>query len=64
MSDIEALEQRLAQSKTHLLALIDESERKAADLDCTANARRVPSRMNLGEPSEAPKRAGKNSKHV
>lgn len=64
MSDIKALEQRLAQSKTHLLALIDESESKPADLDCAANARRVPSKMNLGEPSEAPKRAGKNSKHV
>lgn len=64
VKDIEALEQRLAQSKTHLLALIDEIESKPDDLDCAANARRVLSKMNLGEPNEAPKRAGKNSKRA
>lgn len=64
VKDIEALEQRLAQSKTHLLALIDEIESKPDDLDCAANARRVLSKMNLGEPSEAPKRAAKNSKRA
>lgn len=55
--DIEALEQRLAQSKGHLLALIDEIESKPDDLDCAANAKRVLSKMNLGETSEAPRRA-------
>jgi DNA-binding transcriptional MerR regulator len=64
VKDIEALEQRLTQSKTHLLALIDEIESKPDDLDCAANARRVLSKMNLGKPSEAPKRAGKNSKRA
>jgi DNA-binding transcriptional MerR regulator len=57
--DIEALEQRLAQSKTHLLALIDEIEGKPDDLDCAANAKRVLAKMNLGESSEMPKRAKK-----
>lgn len=59
VKDIEALEQRLAQSKTHLLALIDEIESKPDDIDCAANAKRVLSKMNLGEPSEAPRRTKK-----
>jgi DNA-binding transcriptional MerR regulator len=59
VKDIEALEQRLTQSKTHLLALIDEIESKPDDLDCAANAKRVLAKMNLGEPSERPKRAKK-----
>ena len=62
--DIEALEQRLAQSKTHLLALIDEIESKPDDLDCAANAKRVLSKMNLGETSEMPKRAGKTGQRA
>lgn len=64
VQDIEALQQRLAQSKTRLLTLIDEIASKPGDLDCAANARRVLAKMNLGEPSEAPKRASKNSKHA
>ncbi|VXC17896.1 MerR family transcriptional regulator [Pseudomonas sp. 8O] len=59
VKDIEALEQRLAQSKTHLLALIDEIESKPDDIDCASNAKRVLSKMNLSEPSETPKRAKK-----
>ncbi|MGA4531862.1 MerR family transcriptional regulator [Ectopseudomonas chengduensis] len=59
VKDIEALEQRLAQSKAHLLALIDEIESKPDDIDCATNAKRVLSKMNLGEPSETPKRAKK-----
>ncbi|HEY1026291.1 MAG TPA: MerR family transcriptional regulator [Pseudomonas sp.] len=61
VNDIEALEQRLAQSKTHLRALIEEIESKPDDLDCAANARRVLSKMNLGGPDtpEAPRRTGK-----
>ncbi|MFH6597258.1 Mercuric resistance operon regulatory protein [Pseudomonas sp. THAF187a] len=54
--DIEALEQRLAQSKTHLLALIHEIESKPGDLDCAANAKRVLSKMNLGEMNAPGKR--------
>lgn len=57
--DIEALEQRLAQSKTHLLALIHEIENKPGDLDCAANAKRVLSKMNLGEMNEPGKRVTK-----
>ncbi|KQO30495.1 MerR family transcriptional regulator [Pseudomonas chengduensis] len=59
VKDIEALEQRLAQSKAHLLALIDEIESKPDDIDCATNAKRVLSKMNPGEPSETPKRAKK-----
>lgn len=59
VKDIEALEQRLAQSKAHLLALIDEIESKPDDIDCATNAKRVLSKMNLSEPSERPRPAGK-----
>lgn len=59
VKDIEALEQRLAQSKAHLLALIDEIESKPDDIDCATNAKRVLSKMNLGETSELPRPAGK-----
>lgn len=58
VNDIEALEQRLAQSKGHLLALIGEIESKPDDLDCATNARRVLAKMNLGEPSEPTRRTG------
>jgi DNA-binding transcriptional MerR regulator len=61
VKDIEALEQRLAQSKTHLLALIDEIESKPDDIDCATNAKRVLSKMNLGEPSDPLKRTSKTS---
>lgn len=57
--DIEALEQRLAQSKMHLLALIHEIENKPGDLDCAANAKRVLSNMNLTEMNEPSKRANR-----
>ncbi|MDH1730159.1 MerR family transcriptional regulator [Pseudomonas chengduensis] len=61
VKDIEALEQRLAQSKAHLLALIDEIESKPDDTDCATNAKRVLSKMNLGEPSDPLKRTSKTS---
>lgn len=60
--DIEALEQRLAQSKAHLLALIGEIEGKPDDLDCAANARRVLSKIQLGEPDKA--QAPKANRHT
>lgn len=59
VKDIEALEQRLAQSKAHLLALIDEIESKPDDIDCATNAKRVLSKMNPSETSERPRPAGK-----
>lgn len=49
VQDIEALEMRLAQSKAHLVALLAEIEAKPADMDCTANAKRVLSRLRSGE---------------
>lgn len=45
VADIEALEERLAQSKRQLLALLADMELKPDDMDCAANARRVLSRM-------------------
>lgn len=47
--DIEALEARLAQSKAQLVELMVEIEAKPEDIDCAANARRVLSRLQLGE---------------
>ncbi|MCY0853189.1 MerR family transcriptional regulator [Cupriavidus sp. D39] len=49
VQDIEALEARLAQSKTHLVSLIAEIETKPAEIDCTTNAQRLLSRMRRGE---------------
>lgn len=49
VEEIEALEARLTQSKTGLLALIADIEAKPDDLDCAANARRVLSRMLAGD---------------
>jgi len=41
VTDIEALQIRLKQSKAQLVALIKNIEAKPADIDCAANARRV-----------------------
>lgn len=49
VQDIEALEMRLAQSKAHLIALLAEIEAKPDDMDCSANAKRVLSRLRSGE---------------
>lgn len=48
VEDIEMLQARLAQSKAHLLAVIEDIEAKPADLDCAANAQRVLSRLQRG----------------
>jgi hypothetical protein len=45
VAEIEALEARLRQSKTQIMALIGEIEARPGDIDCAANARRVLSRM-------------------
>ncbi|MFS8124759.1 MerR family transcriptional regulator [Rhizobium sp. BR 250] len=45
VADIEALETRLAQNKTQLIALLEDIEAKPGDMDCAANARRVLSRI-------------------
>ncbi|WP_322060461.1 MerR family transcriptional regulator [Paraburkholderia sp. J63] len=49
VQDIEALQKRLARSKAHLVALLADIEAKPEDMDCTANAKRVLSRLRLGE---------------
>lgn len=51
--DIEALQSRLAQSKTHLLALIAQIEEKPEGIDCAANARRVLAQLPLNDFSDA-----------
>ncbi|AXV79741.1 MULTISPECIES: MerR family transcriptional regulator [Ralstonia solanacearum species complex] len=48
VGEIERLEQRLAQSKRHLVALIDEIDTSAAGEDCAGRAKRVLDRMNPG----------------
>nr|WP_315595237.1 MerR family transcriptional regulator [uncultured Cupriavidus sp.] len=47
--DIEALEMRLAQSKSHINALLAEIEAKPEEIDCATNAERVLSRIRSGE---------------
>ena len=49
VADIEALEARLAQSKAQLVALLGEIEAKPDNVDCATNARRLLSKMQLGE---------------
>ncbi|MFT8956555.1 MAG: MerR family transcriptional regulator [Gluconobacter oxydans] len=41
IADIEALQVRLAQSRTHLLRLIEDIQEHPDDMDCAANAHRV-----------------------
>lgn len=61
VTDIEALEARLAQSKAQLVALIADIEAKPDDIDCAANARRVLSRM-LGKETTSPTMAANDVK--
>jgi DNA-binding transcriptional MerR regulator len=49
VEEIEALEARLAHSKTHIVSLIAEIEAKPAEIDCATNAKRVLSRIRKGE---------------
>lgn len=61
VSDIAALEARLAKSKAQLVALIAEIEAKPDDIDCAANARRVLSQL-LGRQVERPAMAAGDTK--
>jgi DNA-binding transcriptional MerR regulator len=61
VSDIEALQMRLRQSKAQLVALIKEIEAKPGDIDCAANARRVLSHI-LGKETEKPTMAASDVK--
>ena len=49
VADIEALQLRLAQSRAHLLALIEDIEARPEGIDCAANSRRVLDRVKRGE---------------
>jgi len=53
VTDIEALEVRLAQTKAQLAALIGDIKAKPGDIDCVANAQRVLSGV-LGREVEVP----------
>jgi DNA-binding transcriptional MerR regulator len=54
VGEIELLEQHLAQSKRHLLTLIDEISNKAEGEDCKDTAQRVLSKMRRGTVKQAP----------
>jgi len=49
VADIEALQTRLAQNKSHLQSLIQLIESKPADMDCQSNAARVLANLDSGE---------------
>lgn len=51
IADIEALQARLAQSKAHLLRLVEDIQARPDDMDCAANAHRVLTNV-LMTPSE------------
>lgn len=51
VADIEALQARLAQSKAHLLRLIEDIEARPEDMDCATNAHRILTNV-LGEPAK------------
>lgn len=50
IADIEALQVRLAQSRTHLLRLIEDIQQRPDDMDCAANAQRVLTNMLAEHP--------------
>ncbi|MFT8715028.1 MerR family transcriptional regulator [Gluconobacter potus] len=52
VADIEALQARLAQSRAHLLRLVEDIEARPEDMDCATNAHRVLTNM-LAEHPEA-----------
>ena len=49
VADIEALQLRLAESRAHLLALIEDIQARPEGIDCAANSRRVLERVKRGE---------------
>lgn len=48
VAEIAALEKRLAQSKAHLISLIDGVRNRPEGLDCAGNAKRLLGRMRVG----------------
>jgi len=58
VADIEALQAQLAQSRAHLVELMDQIGARPQDMDCAANARRVLAGMQLhpADGTDAPTR--------
>ncbi len=52
--ELEALEARLAHSRGQLVSLIADIEAKPDDIDCASNARRVLSRLLVGNDADLP----------
>lgn len=65
VQDIEALQARLAQGRSDLLALMAQIETKPRGMDCAANARRVLSALQLAEagPAAIPVAATRTGRH-
>ncbi len=49
IADIEQLQAKLAETKTHLLRIVEDIESRPDDVDCATNAQRVLSRLKQGE---------------
>ncbi|UEP52322.1 MerR family transcriptional regulator [Burkholderia ambifaria] len=56
--DIEAMEVRLAQNKRHLMSLMAKIDAKPGEIDCTANATRLLSQMQLDDPGSTARTKG------
>ncbi|MGC4090824.1 MAG: MerR family DNA-binding protein [Polyangiaceae bacterium] len=54
VQDIEVLQVQLAENRAHLLALLAQIEAKPVGMDCTENAKRILSEMQLGTRPELP----------
>ena len=63
VADIEALQDRLAQSKAQLVAIIEDIDAKPDDVDCAANARRVLRRI-VGVKDDHPAPAASEVKRI
>lgn len=50
IADIEALQARLAESKAHLLRLVEDIQARPDDMDCAANANRVLTNVLMASP--------------
>ncbi|CAB3773782.1 MerR family transcriptional regulator [Burkholderia sp. MSh2] len=56
--DIEAMQVRLERNKAHLVSLMAGIEAKSDKIDCSANATRMLSRMQAGEPGDTTRAHG------
>lgn len=63
VQDIEAMQAQLAQSKAHLIELMEQIEAKPQDMDCATNARRVLHEIQLVEADSTPTTRGARRDH-